>query len=179
MVSSGQIGCIHALLAKVPGLGDKRELAAYKKNLVRDYTDGKEISTKKLTWKQAKEVIIALERLTATGSAKVVAAAPEKPKKVNNVLDTKRKKVLHYCHLMNWYEGWPMQVAGDTKSIGDLIRASKLPAAPKKVLDMQRLNNWCLTYGKYKKALNDHSNEELSVLIIQIEKAYQAYLNAV
>ncbi len=178
-VNKGQISRIHALLAKVPGLGDKKEMAAYKKNLVRDYTDGRETSTTKLSWKEANDVIAALERVMPVPAG--VITNPTKKAKVpgGSVADKKRKKLLHYCHLMGWYKGIGMQVRDDRQSVGDVTRQARLPAPVRQELDMERVDGWCITYGKYKKALMEHDAAELSILIIQMEKVYEAYLNAV
>jgi len=181
-VNKGQIKTIHTLLALVPGL-DKDERERYKRTLIRDYSDGQAVSTKNLTWKQAKDVIAALEKLTGQANEKagIVANPSKKATKVpgGSVADLKRKKLLHYCHLMGWYEGIGMQVRDDRQSVGDVTRQARLPAPVKQELDMDRVNGWCITYGKYKKALMDHDAAELSVLIIQMEKVYEAYLNAV
>jgi len=42
--------------------------------------------------------------------------------------------------------------------------------------DMNRINNWCINYGKFKKSLNQHTNSELPQLISQVEKVYQSFI---
>lgn len=45
--------------------------------------------------------------------------------------------------------------------------------------DMERINNWCIKYGKYHRPLNDHSILELGILITQFERGpYFNHLNA-
>ncbi|PQJ09515.1 hypothetical protein CJD36_019955 [Flavipsychrobacter stenotrophus] len=178
LVNKGQIAKIHVLLSQIPGLEDKGEMKRYKENLVRDYTDGRATSTTALSWKEAKDMIAALERLTRTGNTNTVqlGSTPKKEQKlkVNPEEDKKRRKILHFAHLLGWYEGV------NTSSVNKkatLTMSSEQP--PRRKLDMEQVNGWCVTYGKYKKPLNDHCSEELSVLITQIEKVYKAYLNAV
>ncbi len=183
-VNNGQISRIHALLAKVPGLVDKQERERYKRNLIRDYSDGRVVSTKNLTWKEAKDVIAALEQMTgkSTPALKggVIMNESKKSKLPGGQLsDVKRKKLLHYCHLMGWYEGIDMQVRDDRQSVGDVTRQARLPAPVRRKLDMERVNGWCMNYGKFKKPLMEHTHDELSILITQMEKVYSDYLNAV
>ncbi|MEO9257390.1 MAG: hypothetical protein ABI207_03350 [Crocinitomicaceae bacterium] len=42
--------------------------------------------------------------------------------------------------------------------------------------DMNRINNWCINYGKFKKSLNQHTTSELPQLISQVEKVYQSFI---
>ncbi len=44
---------------------------------------------------------------------------------------------------------------------------------------MSGLNDWCLRYGKFKKALNGHSKKELTELVTQAEFVYQDYLKRI
>ena len=184
LVNKGQIAKIHLLLAKVPGL-DKTEMTAYKKKLVRDYTDGRATSTTKMTWKEAKDMIADLERLTGgsspplSGGPGAVSQGKKEDSKVRNAADVKRKKLLHYCHLMSWYEGQIMEVTGQIRSVGDIARQAGLMPGPRRKLDMARVDSWCCTYGKYKKRLMEHSADELSVLITQMERVYKDFLKAV
>lgn len=41
--------------------------------------------------------------------------------------------------------------------------------------DMPRINEWCISTGQYKKPLMEHSVEELSNLVAQFTKMYNAY----
>jgi DNA polymerase III alpha subunit (gram-positive type) len=46
-------------------------------------------------------------------------------------------------------------------------------------VDMGWVNGWCVKYGKYHKALNEHTVAELSVLIVQMEGVYRSYLKGI
>ena len=62
-----------------------------------------------------------------------------------------RKKLIHYAHLIGWKR-------------------------PDGRADMDRINEWCRSYGRYKKPLNDHSYEELVQLLSQFESTMKSYL---
>lgn len=68
--------------------------------------------------------------------------------------DRKRKYLLHLAHL----------------------RGVTTPAGK---VDVERVNQWCIKYGKYKKALMDHTTEELSLVIWQMEKVTTDFLNGI
>lgn len=69
--------------------------------------------------------------------------------------DRLRKKIISMAHEMNW----------------ELVGGRA---------DMDRINNWCIKYGKYHRPLNDHSVVELGILISQFERGpYLDHLNAV
>lgn len=73
----------------------------------------------------------------------------------NTPQDNMRKKMIHYGHLMGWkhMEG---------------IDCGKI--------DIARLDNWCITYGQYHKALNQHNYDELVKLVTQFKKVYVSYV---
>ena len=176
LVNKGQIAKIHVLLAQIPGLGDKAERNAYKCQLVREFTNGRAESTTQLTWKEAKDMIAALERIVSAP----VAVKQTKPKEaaskkyVNPSEDIRRKKIIHYAHLMGWYEGVNnMSVNKQPGITGDGA------SPPRRKINMAQIDGWCMTYGKFKKPLNEHNSAELSILITQMERVYEDYLNAV
>jgi len=45
-----------------------------------------------------------------------------------------------------------------------------------RTVDMDHLNSWCKTFGRYKKALDDHTEEELPHLVTQYEAHYKSVL---
>lgn len=45
--------------------------------------------------------------------------------------------------------------------------------------DMQRINNWCISKGKYHKKLNDHNMQELNELVSQFQIIYKKHLKTV
>ncbi len=42
--------------------------------------------------------------------------------------------------------------------------------------DMQRIEEWCLKYGKFKKKLNEHNYQELTELVTQAEFVQKSYI---
>ena len=44
--------------------------------------------------------------------------------------------------------------------------------------DMKRIDNWCVTYGQFHKALNEHTAGEMSLILVQFEKAYLHHLKS-
>lgn len=81
----GQIKIIHTLLSKIGKANDKE----YKIGMVKTFSNDRETSTKKLFYKEANELIEALQKL--------VGASPEE---ISN--DVMRKKILHLAHKMEW-----------------------------------------------------------------------------
>jgi len=63
-----------------------------------------------------------------------------------------RNKILYYAHEMGWH------IKGTTK------------------IDMQRVDNWCLTKGYIKRKLDNYSYEELPKLVSQFEAVYKYFL---
>ncbi len=82
-INKGQISAIHALLNKMGKSGDKE----FKADLVRQFTEGRETSTTKLSWKEAKDMIVSLTKIT-------------EPKQ--DAADKKRKLLIAYAHQMRW-----------------------------------------------------------------------------
>jgi len=92
-VNSGLISRIHILLgivAKDTGMS-AQEVKEYKVELVKEYTDHRESSTTKLSWKEAKDMIAGLEQRTGGSWT---------PEQIQ--ADRRRKRILHYAHEMMW-----------------------------------------------------------------------------
>ena len=138
-VGNKEIIRVHGLLAQL-GLVKDTE---YKANLIKQYTGGRETSTKGLLINEYGELIQDLQGLVNN-----------KRKPGDLQAARKRKLLLHYAHMMQW------------------------ELATGKV-DMQRVNDWCVKYGQYHKALNEHNTSELSHLLVQFEKAFQSFLKSV
>lgn len=68
-------------------------------------------------------------------------------------IKTMRRKMFYYMHNMSWY----------------------VPGSNKK-LDYDRLDNWCLTYGKVKKKLTQYEYLELVDILTQFELVYRSFL---
>jgi len=70
---------------------------------------------------------------------------------IEDKADVMRKKIIALAHDMHWQ-----------------LSSGKA--------DMQRVNNWCIEKGPYKKALNKHTIKELSTLVSVFEKVYKDYM---
>lgn len=68
--------------------------------------------------------------------------------------DTMRKKILHYAHLLKWENA-------DGK------------------VNMNKVDSWCIKYGYKHKALQDHTTEELTMLVSQFERMVKQRLNSI
>ncbi len=66
-----------------------------------------------------------------------------------------RKGVLRYCHDMKWY-----------KKEGEIL----ILKDDKPQLDYNRIDNYCKTHSAAKKALNEHTVDELVKLVFQFKK---------
>lgn len=67
-----------------------------------------------------------------------------------------RRKVLAICHTLGWYK---------RNEQNKLVEQDGRP-----VLDMERINNFCLTRGPFKKKLQKHTTKELTTLVTVFEK---------
>lgn len=66
--------------------------------------------------------------------------------------DKMRNKILSYAHEMRWHKPGTDRV------------------------DMDHVNNWCMTYGHVKKKLDDYKYNELPKLVSQFEEVYKAFI---
>jgi len=44
-------------------------------------------------------------------------------------------------------------------------------------INIERVNQWCITYGRFHKELNDHTYNELTAVLSQVEIVYKSFLN--
>lgn len=70
--------------------------------------------------------------------------------------DLMRKKILAICHTMQWY--------------GKAADGSFYMHEGRPVLDWERINNFCINNGPFKKRLQQHTAKELTVLVTIFEK---------
>lgn len=73
-------------------------------------------------------------------------------KQADNSSDKMRKKILSIAHSM----GWQLEQNG------------------RLIVDMERVNNWCVKYGYLHKRLNSYSARELVRLVSQFEEMYHS-----
>ena len=152
LISSQQMAKFNIILGQM-GRGKDKE---FKADLVRQFTGARCTSSKDMTWKEAKDMLAALEKTGAGNSAGSERGAGSESGKQSEG-DRKRKLLIHYAYQMNWV----VESGGQTK------------------VDMERIDRWCVKYGQYHKALMEHSSFELSAILVQFEKAFKDYLKAV
>lgn len=117
------------------------------KDKVAEFTNGKTDSLKQLTDAEFNALVLRLHKLTTP-----TLGHPTTSGKLGFVPkpgDTMRKKIIALAKNMQWHHS------------GNI---------------MQQINHWCLHYGKYKIALNQHSPSQLAYLLTQFEEVYKSYL---
>lgn len=129
-----QIQKFHALLNEL-------NLMEHKKDIVSEFTKGKQTSTKEMTMEQ---MIQAIEHLEANKNAKTVSTKPKR----DSSLDRQRKKIIGFCREM----GMEVEVRGET------------------VADMSSIYKFIVKVGYLKKDLNDYTAQEMPILVTVIEK---------
>lgn len=91
--------------------------------------------------------------MTEEEALSLIAYLKDKAKETTDTdLQNLRRKIISIAHQMYWY----------------------LPNTRK--IDMVRINNWCTSYGKFKKELNAHSYNELVQLVTQFKVVYASYI---
>jgi len=118
-------------------------LMAHKSDLVNTFTDGRTQHSSEMMEYEATELVQHLRQL-------------EKTKPATDGCDVMRKKILAICHTHGWY-----QRHADSK----LVMKDGRP-----VLDMARINAFCMQRGPFKKPLQLHTEKELPLLITIFEK---------
>lgn len=71
----------------------------------------------------------------------------------------------------------PVKLPGDRMRKSIISMAHELGWRKAGRIDMQAVNNWCVTRGKFHKPLNDHSLSELVELVTQFKIMYEKELN--
>lgn len=129
-----QIKKFHALL-------NEKRLMEHKADIVNEFTDGKQTSTKEMTMEQ---MIQAIEHLEANKNAKTASTKTKR----DSSLDRQRKKIIGFCREM----GMEKEKNGKT------------------VADMDSVYKFILKVGYLKKDLNDYTAQEMPILVTVIEK---------
>lgn len=75
--------------------------------------------------------------------------------------DKLRKKILSICHQLGWYR----------RELDGRLMLNQRTGKP--MLDYARIDAFCRSRGKYKKGLNQHTTNELQVLIGQFNALFQ------
>lgn len=147
---------IHTLLHKYGQLRGEAVSAGEKAELARQFSSGRVTSTTGLRQDEA-------ERLIRWLWAKVNEDNPD---------SRMRRRIIAMAHEMGW-ETPPNLPRGE-----ELHRPSRPPQGGG-VVDMQRVNSWCIRFGQFHKPLNAHNSTELVALVSQFERVYQSYLKAI
>lgn len=122
-------------------------LAHEKETLVLAFTDGRTEHISDMSYSEAERLLQYINYLNKPATA----TAPNK----NAAADRMRKKILAHCHQMGWYV---------RNEQGQLILKNGKPQ-----LDFGRIDNFCISRGKYKKPLQRHTQAELPTLLYQFE----------
>ena len=134
--------------------------AGMKADLVREASGGRTASSKELTSIEATHLIKHLENKLPSKQFSTAAWLKKKAEKetaeVKEAGNRMRRKIFSSCHQMGWY------VPGMVKD-------------GKPVLDYVRIDAYCTKYSPQHKALNKHTNAELTVLVSQFEKVLNAH----
>lgn len=132
----------------------KFNLRDEKESIVRSFTANRTASTRAMKDNEAAALIGHLK------SMDVVDTRSEKM----------RKKILSMAHEM----GWEKEVES-AKLKGE---SAKLKVG-KRVIDMEHVNNWCVSHGYLHKKLDDYTYAELPRLVSQFEAVYKDYLKKI
>jgi hypothetical protein len=122
-----------------------------KKAIVESHSNGRTSSSKYLTIDEMKWTIRKLKNMQSEQTLRL-AQNDNKEIRNNEILNTKRKRIISNFCQMNW-----------------LLETGKP--------DMKRIYSW-VKQQKFKKSLNDHDSKELSVLITIVEKIKSQYRTA-
>ena len=121
-------------MSKIWGYVNSKNLSEKaRKDMILSYTGGRTARLSEMTYDEAMELI---EKIDIDAYKKIKA-------------DKMRKKILHLCHLMQWYE------KGSTK------------------LDFKRIDAFCIERGWKHKPLNAYTYSELPLLVTQFEEVYE------
>jgi hypothetical protein len=74
--------------------------------------------------------------------------------KIQDQCDKMRKKIISKAHQMFW----------------------ELPGGK---IDIERIDQWCVEQGPYKKLLNKHNIKELAILVSVFDKVYKHYMSKI
>jgi hypothetical protein len=125
----------------IKGLLHTKGLAEASADLALQYSLGRTSHISELTKQQANELIRSLAPKTVSNNAHVQQA---------EACNTMRRKIISMAREMGWHTTCPY--------------TGKLKA------DMQRIENWCCTYGYLHKNLNQYTYQELPHLITQMQQ---------
>jgi len=89
------------------------------------------------------------KELTANEAAQLIQYLGTLPN-IKTQCNVMRRKIIAKAHKMRW------EIAGKA--------------------DMDRIDNWCITKGGFKKPLNDHNYDELVQLVTQFNQMYKKFV---
>ena len=133
-------------IKKFNTLLSKCRVSDMKRDMIHAATNGRTDRTKEMSYKELNSVIEHLFTL--------------QPKSKYYGGNKKRRRILSICHQLPFHLGFT--IWSDEKQ--------------RRVVDMKRLDEFLKEKGHYKKALNYHTPEELSGVIVQFENMLKTYL---
>jgi hypothetical protein len=124
-------------------------LSDMKAELVLAYTSGRSQHSSEMSWEECQQLIDSLQQNE----------------------NKMRRKVLSICHQLGWYcykkpyaeapvHEWQLQLSNG-----------------RPILDMKRINDWCIKYSHVHKSLNEHSEKDLVKLVSQFQLVLKHHLN--
>lgn len=119
------------------------------KDVVAEFTEGRTESLSSLSDGEYKELTLRMQRYNQYDP--------------NDPANKMRRKMIAIARQMRWGEPHPRPLSRGEGSTNAL---------------MERLDNWCIKYGKYGKKLNSHTVAELSLLVTIFEEVLDDYLKA-
>ncbi len=120
-------------------------------DLAYNYSDGRTEHISQLFGSEATELIKQL--LNGAG------------KKVDNPAERMKRKIISMAHEMRW------ELPFSRPSSGTLPKSN--------VIDMSRVDGWCIKYGHGHKPLDQYTEAELPQLVTQFKRAYQDFLKGI
>ena len=132
---------LHAIIGKLKLSAD------IKQQLVYDFTNGRETSTKEMEDHECDRLIVHLNGV-ARQMVQVVPVPP--PRFENTKSNVMRRKIISICHEMGWKK-------------------------PDNKIDMARVNAFCIERGHQHKELDKYLEKELPMLITQFELMLQHF----
>lgn len=95
----------------------------------------------------------------------------------NRTSSSKELTMMEAAALISYLKGLPNEQAQCQLMRRKIIaKAHKMRWEKNGKADMQRIENWCLQYGGFKKRLNDHTYNELVQLVTRFDNMYRKFV---
>ena len=151
-ITENQLRAIHTLMGKF-NVTDKKD----KESIISTFSAKRTTSSKELTFNEAGAIIEHFQSMDLSQRRS----------------ERMRNKILMFAHEMGWETSpsVPLRVEREGSPRTDI--------KPKKKVDIERINNWCIKFGYLHKKLDEYTYEELPKLVSQFEEVYKGHLKGV